>query len=140
MTEPGLFKFTPPRSCWFRFQGEVDEQQVRRLLEQVATAIHDEPYFFLTIDMSEFVKDTIAARREGAEIMRTLPPRAVAVLTGDWSKRVVAKLVFKGTELLAGKHRRQFSEFFADEVAAREWLETMRPTLELAAQRLASSQ
>ncbi len=138
MTEPGLFKFTPPRTCWFQFQGDVDEHQVRRLLGLVSEAIQDEPYFYLFIDMSQFSKDTIAARRCGAEIMRTLPPRAVAVLTADWSKRVVAKLVFKGTELLAGKHRRQFSEFFADQASAEAWLASMTDTLELAAKRLAS--
>jgi hypothetical protein len=140
MSEPGLFKFTPPRHCWFRFQGEVDEHQVRRLLDQIADAVAGLPYFYLTIDMSEFVKDTIAARRAGAEIMRTLPPRAVAVVTADWSKRVVAKLVFKGSELLAGKHRRQFSEFFADEATANAWLDSMTETLEQAARRLAANE
>lgn len=138
MTEPGLFKFTPPRTVWFRFQGEVDEHQVRRLLTQIREAIGDQPYFYLIIDMTEFVKDTIASRRAGAEIMGTLPPRATAVVTPDWSKRVVAKLVFKGSELLAGKHRRQWSEFFSDQETANAWLATMTETLEQAAQRLAS--
>jgi hypothetical protein len=136
MAEPGLFRFAPPRSCWFRFQGEVDADQVQRLLDQVANSIRDEPYFYLTIDMSEFIKDSIAARRRGADIMNILPPRAVAVVAADWGKRVVAKLVFKGSELLAGKHRRQFSEFFPTQEEADAWLESMTPTLEQAAERL----
>lgn len=139
MAEQGQFKFTPPRRCWFKFEGDVDTEQVQRLLGQVAVAIEDQPYFYLTIDMSHFAKDTIASRRRGAEIMRSLPPRAVAVVSADWGNRVVAKLVFKGTELLAGKHRRQFSEFFADQAAADAWLESMTPTLEQAAERLGTN-
>jgi hypothetical protein len=138
MTEPGLFKFTPPRTCWFRYQGEVDEHQVRRLFNQIKDAVGNQPFFYLTVDMTEFVKDTIASRRAGADIMATLPPRATAVVTPDWSKRVVAKLVFKGSELLAGKDR-QWSAFFSDQEAANKWLATMTETLEQAAKRLAAA-
>ncbi len=139
MSTPDDFRFIPPRRCWFAFRGQIDAEKVRDLMAQVAAAVRDEPFFHLTIDMTEFDRDTVASRRAGADAMRELAPRTVAVISNSWAKRVLAKLVFKGTEIIGGKERRQYSGFFSDEPSADAWHESMIPTLEAAAERLGTN-
>jgi hypothetical protein len=127
----GEFRFQPPHSVWFKFQGQITEQQARNLLGQAVAHSVELPFLLMTVDISEMTGTTPESRRISADLLRSLPPRAIAVLGGTFGQRILAKLVLKATEMLnAGM---QVSAFFDGPDAADAWLRQQARRLAVAA-------
>jgi len=119
--EQGDFRWEDPCFAHLKFEGRITEAQIDALFTPLVVRASELPYVLMTVDITEMSGASPESRRQTAKLMEEIPPRAIAVIGGTFSQRMVSKLVLKATELL-GKTR-QISAFFAEPDAARTWLE-----------------
>lgn len=134
MDHPGEFKFTPPRHVWYRSADHLGMEETTAFLGRTAEVVGDQPYFFLTIDLTEFKGDTPESRRYASEMFRKLPPRAVAIIADKFVQRNLAKLLFTAISILPGGWR-QHTAFFKSGEDVEPWFQSTVAKLEAAAER-----
>ena len=131
----GDFEFTPPRHVWYRSASHLGMEETSLFLGRTAEVVGDQPFFFLTIDLTEFKGDTPESRRYASEMFRKLPPRAVAIIADKFVQRNLAKLLFKAISILPGGWR-QHTAFFKTGDPIEPWFQSMIGKLEVAAERI----
>lgn len=125
---PGQFRWDPPHYAWIKFENRISEEQAGRLLQQVLDHSAELPFVLMTVDIEDMAGASPESRRVSAQIMKKMPRRAIAVIGGSFSQRVVSKLVLTATEILGGG--RQVSAFFKDPSLVRAWLDAQARAFE----------
>lgn len=117
----GHYEFYPPDRVWIKVERKVTKEQVEKLLGRAVEQGQDMPYLLLAVDITDLDGATPEARQASAEFIRKMPPRALALVGGNFAQRVITKLVLKAAQALDRTGGTRF-EFVADNDAATKWL------------------
>ncbi len=115
------FEFCSPCTGRIRLVAHVEHDELQRLFDALEANVVGLPYFLLELDMVDIESTAPEARRLTAERLGRWQRHALAVVTGSFAGRMIAKLVLTANERV--NHGRTKSAFFDDLEPARAWLE-----------------
>jgi CheY-like chemotaxis protein len=85
------------------------------------------PYFLILLDMSETTVFNFNAREQLSEWVRHMPPYAMVAFGSDFHAQVVFEMLQRAILRLSGQPLHRY--FAPNELAARAWLDDIRPSL-----------
>lgn len=117
------YEWVGPRYIRSWSRGELQEDETLAFMEVITERFMGEPYFLWEVDVVEFTGMVAEARRAVADHLRRLPDRAIAVVGGKFSQKILVKLVLTAVAMLDRSQRNNQVQFFSDSDSARRWLE-----------------
>jgi len=122
-SKKALLEYAEPRLVTVRFYGTVDLVEAARVMDFIEGAVGDQPYFLFEAFMDGMVAATPEGRGHAADRLRALPPRAIAIVGGSFTQRVLGKLVLTASIMLDRGNRNNEGAVFKDHDEAQKWLQ-----------------
>ena len=126
---PSEMIFEAPDTVLMTLRGDFDGDTASVMMEQLVTWSRGRPFVLLLMDLRAVGAISPAARQVLTSNGHRLPPRALALHGGSFTVRVVTNMMERASWLLGSRNR--WARHWADEAAARAWLDEMRGKLTL---------
>lgn len=116
-----------PDVAVMRWHGAMNPQQAIAMFDELKKHCASWPHVILLEDLRELEGLPADVRRVVPEVTRWVPMRGIAIIGAGFALRTVVILLLKMVNLTRGTDNP--SEFFADEAAARAWIDGRRAEL-----------
>lgn len=110
-----------------RLAGDVSLEDAEEINRRHFSLIEGRETIYMLVDMVGLGSDTPAGRKITSEALTRMPLRGLAVCQARVEAKVMARMVIAGVDLFQEEGGSRFPvSYFADEPAARAWIEELR--------------